>query len=379
MSLFLCFNSKNLLGGEKVDSIDVCTQTAKYPIYFEGSFDFLLESFKIAGIYDRKICVIADTNTEKIYGNQIISILKNLFKEVYIFKFEAGEKNKNLDTIQSMYDFFLKNHLDRKSIVVALGGGVTGDMAGFAASTYMRGIDFVQIPTSLLAQVDSSVGGKVGVDFKGSKNIVGAFYQPKFVYINVNTLKTLPEREFNAGMAETIKYGIIVDKNYYRYIDKNKSKIESKDESTLKYIIKSACEFKSDIVSKDEKESGIREILNFGHTFGHAIETIFEFRLIHGECVSIGMVAAAYASYRLGKITETELENLKSILKYFKLPIYIDEVGKDKIYSQMFLDKKVSNNRLNFILLNRIGEAFKTYDLSKDGVLEAIEYIEKQR
>lgn len=358
-----------------MDLIRVNTNTSSYPIYFENSFDNLLSAFEENNLFGRKVCIVADSNTYRLYSDEVSNILKNSFKEVYIFKFEAGEQSKNLITIQDMYDFFLANHLDRKSIIVALGGGVVGDMAGFAAATYMRGINFVQIPTSLLAQVDSSVGGKVGVDFKGTKNIIGAFYQPNFVYINVNTLKTLPKKEFSAGMAESLKYGMIVSKDYYEYIVLNKDKILDMNEADLKYIIKCACEFKADIVNKDEKESGLREILNFGHTIGHAVETLLEFKLVHGECVSIGMVAATYISYKRGNITKQELDDLETILNYFKLPTQIRGIDSNDIYNQMFLDKKVSNNVLSFVLLNKIGDVFRTKDITKNEILEAIDYI----
>lgn len=358
-----------------MDLLKVFTPTKQYPIYFQNSFNNLSQAFKDANIGNRKICIVADNNTNDLYGNEILKILENMYKEVYLFVFQAGEENKNLNTIQDMYSFFLEKHLDRKSVIVALGGGVVGDMAGFAAATYMRGIEFVQIPTSILAQVDSSVGGKVGVDFKDTKNIIGAFYQPIFVYININTAKTLPKREFNAGIAEAIKYGIIVNKNYYTYISQNKKKIIEMDEETLKKVIRCSCEFKADIVSKDEKENGLREILNFGHTIGHAVETLLGFRFVHGECVSVGMVAVMYICFKRTIISLTEFEDFKNLLKYFELPINIPMLNKEDVYKQIFLDKKTTNNVLNFVLINNIGETFRTKDVTKEEILEAIEYI----
>lgn len=360
-----------------MDNLIVNTNTNKYSIYFENSFDNLLKAFELSELQNRKVCIIADDNTKKFYSDEILKLLKSFYKDVSIFDFKSGEQNKNLNTIQHMYKFFLDNHLDRKSVIVALGGGVVGDMAGFAAATYMRGIKFVQIPTTVLAQVDSSVGGKVGVDFEGTKNIIGAFYQPTFVYINVNTVKTLPQREFSAGIAEAIKYGMIINKDYYEYINQNKTKLLNTDEQILKQIIKQCCAFKADIVSKDEKENGLRQILNFGHTIGHSIEALLNFKLIHGECVAIGMVAAAYICYNRKYISYTELQNFKSLLEYFKLPICVQNIDADKVYNQMFLDKKVSNNTISFILLNKIGEAFVTKDISKTEILEAIKYIIK--
>lgn len=358
-----------------MDSLKVFTPTKQYPIYFQNSFDNLSQAFENANIDNRKICVIADSNTNNLYSDEILEILENIYNEVYLFEFPAGEESKNLSTIQNIYSFFLEKHLDRKSVIVALGGGVVGDIAGFVAATYMRGIEFIQIPTSVLAQVDSSVGGKVGVDFKNVKNIIGAFYQPSFVYININTAKTLPKKEFNAGIAEAIKYGMIVNKDYYIYISDNKKKIIEMDEETLKKVIKCSCEFKANIVSKDEKENGLREILNFGHTIGHAVETLLGFKLVHGECVSVGMVAAIYICFKRGFISLFEFEDFKDLLKYFELPINIPALNKDEIYKQMFLDKKTTNNVLNFVLINKIGEAFRTKDVKKEEILEAIEYI----
>ena len=201
--------------------------------------------------------------------------------DVCHYVFEAGENSKHLGTISDFYNFFVEEKLDRKSVVVALGGGVVGDMAGFAASTYMRGISFVQVPTTLLAQVDSSVGGKTGVDFNGNKNMIGAFYQPDFVFINSETLKTLPYREVAAGIAEAIKYGYIIDKDFLEYCVENKGSIKSLDNNALIEVIYKCCEAKAYVVSKDEKELGLRAILNFGHTFGHSVETLNNFKLLH--------------------------------------------------------------------------------------------------
>lgn len=358
-----------------MNSIKVCTQTNQYPIYFEDSFEHLLDAFKQAALVNRKLCIIADHNTSRYYANEVLNILKGAYNEVYLFEFEAGENNKNLSTIQQMYQFFIEKHLDRKSVIVALGGGVVGDMAGFAAATYMRGIDFVQLPTSLLSQVDSSVGGKVGVDFNGIKNIVGAFYQPRFVYINVNTAKTLPKREFSAGMAETIKYGMILDKTFYEYIKENNSKIVNIDTELLKIIVRRSCEYKAQVVNKDEKEAGLREILNFGHTIGHAIETLLGFKLVHGECVALGMVAASYISMKKGYITADEFSEFKQTLQHFGLPVYVKHINVEEVYNQMFLDKKVSNNTLNFVLLNKLGQYIRTKEVSKEEIFEAINIL----
>ena len=358
-----------------MNSIYVKTKDKKYPIYFAHDFDGLEKAVKETSLEGRKLCIITDSNTERLYGQEVKNILENYFESVFMYSFEAGEKSKNLNTISDFYNFFLENHIDRKTVVAGLGGGVCGDMAGFAAATYLRGIKFIQIPTTLLAQVDSSVGGKVGVDFKGSKNIIGAFYQPEFVYINTQTLNTLPEREFNAGMAEVIKYSPIYSHDFIEYIINNKDDIAAKDSKALKHIIKKCCKIKAEVVSKDEKEGGLREILNFGHTIGHAVETKMNFSYLHGECVALGMKAVFNICLKRGAVTEGEYNELIDILKYFKLPLQISGITADDVYSQMFLDKKVKNNQISFVLLEKYGKPYSTTEVSKDEIYSAINAV----
>ncbi len=358
-------------------SVTVKTEFKEYDIDLRKGFSNLSDTIKKSGVKGKKICVITDSNIEKIYGEMIKIAFSDYFDEVYIKSFTAGEKSKNLETVSDMYKFLLDNHFDRKSVIAGFGGGVAGDMAGFVASTYMRGIDFVQIPTSLLAQVDSSVGGKVGVDFCGTKNIVGAFYQPSFVYINTETLDTLPEREFSAGMAEVIKYGIILSDDFYNFIWNNKEKIKERDKDIMSEIIAKCCEYKAYVVSNDEKEQGMRAILNYGHTIGHAIETLKEFQLIHGECVGIGMVSAMKIGVDRGEVSQKDLDKLKELLSYFDIPVSTDGLNIDDVYNQMFLDKKVSDSKINFVLTKGIGKAYVTSDISKDEIINAISYVLK--
>jgi len=361
--------------GVFLNLIYVDTKENRYPIYFEKGFDGIKDAVKEAGLIGRKVCIIADSNTVKLYSKAVKDVFEDVFSEIYTYSFEAGENNKNLDTIEYFYDFFLRKNIDRKTVVVCLGGGVCGDMAGFAAATYLRGIKFIQIPTTLLSQVDSSVGGKVGVDYKGSKNLIGAFYQPEFVYINIDTLDTLSDREFSAGMAEVIKYGPICSKEFIDYIDENKELIIKRDKNTLEYIIKKCCEFKADVVSQDEKESGLREILNFGHTIGHAVESKMGFNLLHGECVAMGMKAVCFMCLERGDITEKEYNDLCRLLMYFNLPLKTEGITAEEVYWQMFKDKKVKNNKINFVLLNKMGEPFSTDNVDKEEIYKAINMI----
>ena len=266
------------------------TPSKQYDICFNDSFSMLTTELKKLDKSFSKIMILADSNVYPLYAEEVLQLLKSVYNEVFTHQFPAGEGHKTLDTISHCYDALIENKLDRKSLLIALGGGVTGDMAGFLAATYMRGISFVQVPTTLLSQVDSSTGGKTGVDFKGYKNLVGAFYQPDLVYINTDTLKTLPEKEFSSGMAEALKHGLIRSLDYYSYMLQHSREIKALYHKSITSLVKGSCEIKSQVVSMDEKESGLRMILNFGHTAGHAIEKLKDFKLLHGECVALGMV-----------------------------------------------------------------------------------------
>lgn len=355
-----------------MEEIRVNTASNDYPIVFEKNFVGLKELVKNQNLLGRKFCIISDTNVAPLYLHEIENILKNTVQDVYTYIFPAGEEHKTLQTISDFYSFFIENHFDRKTVVVALGGGVCGDMVGFASATYLRGITFIQVPTTLLAQVDSSVGGKTGVDFMGAKNMIGSFYQPSFVYININSLQTLPDREYFAGIAEVIKYGYILSQPFYSYLQQHKDKIVAKDTDTLQYIIKECCQLKAKVVSEDEKENGLREILNFGHTIGHSIETCKDFTLLHGECVGLGILAALHISMNRNYISNQQLEECFLFLKKMQLPTKVDGIALEQIYNQMFLDKKVKNGKINFVLLSKIGSAYCTTDVSKKEIQDAI-------
>lgn len=355
--------------------LNVDTGTKKYPIYIDSTYDGLLQAFKDAELTGRKACIITDSNVAPLYLDKIVEILGDDFADLSYYVFEAGEKHKNINTICDFYKFFVEKQLDRKSILIALGGGVVGDMCGFAAATYMRGIPFVQIPTTLLSQVDSSVGGKTGIDFMDNKNMVGAFYQPEFVYINSKSLNTLPYREVAAGIAEAVKYGYIIDDKFLDYFDDNRDKIKNLEPENINEVIYKSCEAKAYVVSKDEKENGLRAILNFGHTFGHSVETLSNFSMLHGECVSVGMVAALYFSCKKGFTSLEDLKKAENLLKFFDLPVHIDGFSSDEIYNQMFYDKKTKSGKLNIVALKKIGEAYIEKNANADEVRQAIDYI----
>ncbi len=326
-----------------------------YPIYITTDFSGLGKALSSAGI-SGKIAVITDSNVEGYYLAEITTLLSSGGFEVFSHVMAAGEKNKSLDTVRDIYSFLSESKLDRQSTVIALGGGVTGDIAGFAAATFLRGINFIQIPTSLLSQADSSVGGKVGVDFEDKKNIIGAFYQPRFVYINVNTLKTLPERELRNGLAEVVKHAVIMDEEFFDYLDYNMGKIKGLDEDTLLYISRMNCTIKGDVVEKDEKEGDLRAILNFGHTIGHAVESISGFEKLHGECVSVGMAGACRLAQHLGILDKTVAGKVEALLVKAGLPVRFSGFDEDLVYGAMFHDKKIKGGKLTFILPKSIGE-----------------------
>lgn len=360
-----------------MQTVTVKSPSFKYPIYIDSSYDSLAEAFLEANLLGRKAVVITDSIVKELYLKQIVTELSNFFSQIYSTSFTAGEQNKNLDTVKELYTFMEENNIDRKSVIIALGGGITGDMAGFAAATYLRGLPLVQIPTTLLSQVDSSVGGKVGVDFMGNKNFVGSFYQPRFVYINTEVLNTLDNMQFSAGLGEVVKHGLIMDSGYYHYIAGNTKKIIEKTPKIMEKLISKSCKIKAGVVIKDEKETGLREILNFGHTFGHSLESLSNFEILHGHCVFYGMRAAMYMSYLQGGIDKAALENLDELMREFQVP-YIDmDIDSDSIYNQMFKDKKVIFNMLNIVMLKKIGTSYVNRNADKDNVKQSIEYMMK--
>lgn len=329
-----------------------------YPIYVTTDYKGIarcIADARIAG----KLTVITDTNVERHQAGEFVSELEACGLKASLFVVEAGEGCKNLDTVKMIYRHLMQVDTDRSSALIALGGGVVGDVAGFAAATYLRGIPFIQVPTSLLAQADSSVGGKVGVDFEGSKNMIGAFYQPRFVYMNVNSLRTLPLRELKSGLAEIIKHGIIADGDFFEYVDNNAERILSLDENVLQYVARMNCSIKGRVVEQDEKEGGLRAVLNFGHTIGHAIESVSGFRLLHGECVSLGMIGAFMMAQYLGMVDEAAVKKVVSILDKIGLPVRITGMDIDSVYRQMFNDKKAKGRKLLFVLPKRIGEVIR--------------------
>ena len=269
-----------------------------------------------------------------------------------------GEAYKNNESLQRIYDVLLQNRMERKGTLIALGGGVIGDLTGFAAATYLRGVPFVQIPTTLLAQVDSSVGGKTGINHALGKNMIGAFYQPQLVLADTTTLNTLPDRELSAGMAEIIKYGLISDLAFFEWLESNMEKLLARDPTALTYAIQRSCQNKAEVVAADERESGQRALLNLGHTFGHAIEAGLGYGVwLHSEAVGAGMLLAAVLSQRMGWLSVPDVQRIEALIIKARLPHIAPNLGPDKYLNLMGLDKKVEGGKLRFVLLKALGTA----------------------
>lgn len=331
-----------------------------YDIVMEENYDKLGKEVAALSVQERRLCVVTDSTVAELYSETVIRQLEPVCKEVHLFVFEAGEKNKNLDTVRKLYEFLIQNHYDRNDMLVALGGGVVGDLCGFTAATYLRGIRFIQVPTTLLSQVDSSIGGKTGVDFDAYKNMVGAFHMPQLVYTAAASLLTLTEEQFACGMGEVIKHGLIMDAGYYEWLQEHREEILARDLSICEQMILISCRIKRDVVEQDPTEQGIRGILNFGHTLGHAIEKLMDFKLLHGQCVALGSIAAAYLSAGRGEITVDEAVQIRNVFEEFGLPVSIKDFGlaKEAVIAATKNDKKMDSGKIKFILLHRIGEAF---------------------
>ncbi len=306
----------------------------------------------------QRCAVITDANVGRQLAKAVLKSLAASGFEPVLITVPAGEKSKRLEMVEQCYDQLAAHRLERKSFIVALGGGVVGDLAGFVAATYLRGIPFVQVPTTLLAQVDSSVGGKTGVNLKAGKNLVGAFYQPQLVLCDLDTLKTLPKREYISGLAEVIKYGVIYDAVLFAQLERTLPKLLQRDAATLRNVIARCCEIKAAVVGQDETESGLRAILNFGHTIGHAIENSSGYgTYLHGEAIAIGQVAAAKLSQKLLSLSSGDAKRIEALLVEAGLPVSIklNAIQRKKLFAAMLLDKKVSGGEVKFVLAEKIG------------------------
>lgn len=343
-----------------------------YDIIISQSLTDFPKHFEKLGYENRRICIVSDSNVASFHGQTLLDCLKDSCKEVYLYAFPAGEENKTLDVVRDLYAFLIENHFDRKDCLVALGGGVVGDLTGYTAATYLRGIDFIQVPTSLLAMVDSSIGGKTGVDFDAYKNMVGAFKMPKLVYMNLTFLDTLPEEQYFNGMGEIIKHGLIQDDDYFVFLLENMFEIVDREPAVVEKMITDSCKIKRNVVEEDPTEQGIRAWLNFGHTIGHSVEKLKDFTMLHGQCVSVGMVCAAYLSYKRGHLSKEEYLEIRDVLVAFCLPISVDGLTAENIVAMTKSDKKMDGNTIKFVLLKSVGEAFIDTTVTDEELIDAL-------
>ena len=348
----------------------------------ERSYDIEIGSGNLAGLagFMRERCrsshavIITDTHVDTLYADGLADQLAEDEWEVHLLVVDAGERSKLPEVAFDLWETMLEEGADRQSVVVAVGGGVVGDLAGFVAATFARGLEFFQVPTTLLAQVDSSVGGKVGINLSGAKNMVGAFWQPLGVLVDVDVLASLSEREYRAGLAEVVKYGVILDAEFFAYLEQHIAAINARDAGALPYIVERCCRLKADVVETDEREiTGLRSVLNYGHTFAHAFEAASGYdQLLHGEAVSLGMMCAARLAERMGRVDAQFVERQRKLLESFGLPLVAPVFDHDELVDLMRRDKKVDDGKLRFVLPDRIGHVELVKDVRTEDVLAAL-------
>ncbi len=340
--------------------VNITTPGKNYSIFIKTLPEITINS---------KVAIITNPTVGGYHLNYLLNRLKA--KELHIITLPDGEKYKNFESINYALERLFDAKFDRNSVIIAFGGGVIGDMSGFCASIFLRGIKFIQIPTTLLAMTDSSVGGKTGINNKFGKNLIGCFYQPEAVYIDTHFLSTLPPKEFAAGMAEVIKMAVILDKKFFEQLQNNSL--------SLKEMIKKAVEIKANVVNQDEKEKGIRSVLNYGHTFGHVIENLTNYNTyLHGEAVALGIIMANELSIELGYLKITEAEEIKNLLKKNNLPTHFEINNTEEFYNHFFLDKKTIDNKIKFIIPQSLGKYKIIQNIKKETVLKVLKKFEKK-
>lgn len=352
----------------------------------EKSYPILIGNGILPGLFQEiskrklnsKILILIDSNVNRIYAKEIKNLISSRGKEkTALYVIPSGEKSKSIEALSKVYSFMLANSFGRDSLVIALGGGVVGDLAGYAAATFMRGVQYVQVPTTLLSAVDSSVGGKTGINFAKTKNIIGAFYQPKLVLIDLNFLKSLSKTELLSGAGEILKYAFLSDKTFYSFIKNNADKILSLDNSVLTKVVLECLKIKGSVVESDEEEAGLRKILNLGHTFAHAFESVLDYKVKHGEAVAAGLVCAVILSNKTGLLSRDLYNEYLSFLKKFVIRKSFNNLDKNKLYSSMLKDKKNRNGRIKFVLLHKTGEIVVDIEAEKDDVMFTLNEFEK--
>ena len=358
-----------------IQTLQVALGDRAYPIHI-GSNIIAQADLILPHLKRKQVAIVTNTTVAPLYLQKLAQPLRDAGVTVIEIILPDGEAYKNSDTLNLIYDALLKNRCERSTTLIALGGGVIGDLTGYAAATYLRGVPFIQIPTTLLSQVDSSVGGKTGINHPLGKNMIGAFYQPKVVLADIETLKTLPPREFSAGVAEVIKYGLIRDADFFDWLETNISKLMALDEAVITYAIYRSCQNKAEVVVADEHEGGERALLNLGHTFGHAIENGMGYGVwLHGEAVAAGTMLAADLSQRLGWLNANEVKRMHALLSASSLPLRAPNLGVEKYLDLMGMDKKVVDGKIRLVLQQGIGKAVITSDYDASKLKQTLEAI----
>jgi 3-dehydroquinate synthase len=359
-----------------MQTLQVALGNRAYPIHIGKSLisqaDLILPHLK-----RKQVAIVTNVTVAPLYLDRLTQSLRNAGVSVVEIILPDGEAYKNSETLNLIYDALLKNRCERSTTLIALGGGVIGDLTGYAAATYLRGVPFIQIPTTLLSQVDSSVGGKTGINHPLGKNMIGAFYQPKLVLADIETLQTLPQRELSAGVAEVIKYGLIRDADFFDWLETNINKLMALDEAVITYAIYRSCKNKAEVVAADEHETGERALLNLGHTFGHAIENAMGYGVwLHGEAVAAGTMLAADLSHRLGWLTSADVQRMHALLAASSLPLRAPNLGFERYLDLMQSDKKVVDGKIRLVLQQGIGKAVITSDYDAAKLKQTLETIE---
>ena len=356
-----------------MDTLTVQLGDRSYPIYIGAGLLGSGLGELLGQLSGKQVAVVTNPTIGALYRDTVLSCLAEY--DVDVFEMPDGEAHKNLDTYAQAMDFLMEKRHNRSTTLFALGGGVVGDLTGFVAATFQRGVDFIQIPTTLLAQVDSSVGGKTAVNHPAGKNMIGAFNQPRAVVIDTDVLKSLPPREYAAGLAEVVKYGVIADAELFSWLEDNVDSVLSKDDAALAHIIKRSCEIKADVVAQDEREGGIRAILNYGHTFGHAIENLAGYgKWLHGEAVAVGMVMAAQFSERENRLQQGVAARIEDLLAAFNLPVRLhDPVDPDAMIEAMGMDKKTLDGQIRFILADEMGKVDVVADYASQNLKQTLD------
>ncbi|HNZ56980.1 MAG TPA: 3-dehydroquinate synthase [Methylophilaceae bacterium] len=355
-----------------MQTLNVELASRSYPIYI-GRHLLSRAELILPHLKRKQVAIVTNTTVAPLYLDKLSKTLAEAGVKVTPIILPDGEAYKNSETLNKIYDALLENHCERSTTLIALGGGVIGDLTGYAAATFLRGVPFIQIPTTLLSQVDSSVGGKTGINHPLGKNMIGAFYQPQAVLADIDTLQTLPPREFSAGVAEVVKYGLIRDADFFDWLETNVEKLMALDEAVLSYAIYRSCQNKAEVVARDEHENGERALLNLGHTFGHAIENAMGYGVwLHGEAVAAGTMMAADLSRRMGWLSHQEVERIRALLTKAKLPLDAPQLGVEKYLALMQLDKKVADGKIRLILQQGIGKSVITSDYDVEKLRETL-------